>query len=49
MNLQSFGSVKSREVEDILIACIDGLTGFSNAIEALSILNFKSNSVEFIK
>jgi len=27
-------SLKSRGVEDIFIACVDGLTGFSNAIEA---------------
>ena len=27
--------LQSRGVEDILIACVDGLTGFSNAIEAL--------------
>ena len=27
-------SLKNRGVEDILIACVDGLTGFSNAIEA---------------
>ena len=26
---------KNRGVEDILIACVDGLTGFSNAIEAI--------------
>jgi transposase-like protein len=28
-------SLKNRGVEDILIACVDGLTGFSNAIEAV--------------
>lgn len=28
-------SIKNRGVEDILIACIDGLTGFTNAIEAV--------------
>ena len=27
--------LKSRGVEDILIACVDGLTGFANAIEAV--------------
>lgn len=27
-------SLKNRGVEDIFIACVDGLTGFSNAIEA---------------
>ena len=27
--------LKSRGVEDILITCVDGLTGFSNAIEAV--------------
>lgn len=27
--------VKNRGVEDILIACVDGLTGFTNAIEAV--------------
>ena len=28
-------SVRNRGVEDILIACVDGLTGFTNAIEAV--------------
>jgi len=28
-------SLKNRGVEDILIACVDGLTGFSGAIEAV--------------
>ena len=28
-------SLKNRGVEDILIACVDGLTGFTNAIEAV--------------
>lgn len=28
-------SIKNRGVEDILIACVDGLTGFSQAIEAV--------------
>ncbi|WP_207857601.1 IS256 family transposase [Lucifera butyrica] len=28
-------SLKNRGVEDILIACVDGLTGFANAIEAV--------------
>ena len=28
-------SIKNRGVDDILIACVDGLTGFSNAIEAV--------------
>ena len=27
--------LKNRGVEDILIACIDGLTGFTDAIEAV--------------
>lgn len=27
--------MKNRGVEDILIACVDGLTGFDNAIEAV--------------
>ena len=27
--------MKNRGVEDILIACVDGLTGFTNAIEAV--------------
>ena len=28
-------SLKNRGVEDILIACVDGITGFTNAIEAV--------------
>ena len=28
-------SLKNRGLEDILIACVDGLTGFTNAIEAV--------------
>lgn len=28
-------SLKNRGIEDILIACVDGLTGFANAIEAV--------------
>jgi len=28
-------SIRNRGVEDILIACVDGLTGFTNAIEAV--------------
>ena len=32
--LTILNSLKSRGVEDIFIACVDGLTGFSNAIEA---------------
>lgn len=28
-------SLKNRGIEDILIACVDGLTGFTNAIEAI--------------
>ena len=28
-------SIKARGVEDILIACIDGLAGFTNAVEAV--------------
>ncbi|WP_047382375.1 IS256 family transposase, partial [Cetobacterium sp. ZWU0022] len=31
--LSKLNELKSRGVEDILIACVDGLTGFSNAIE----------------
>ncbi len=30
--LSVLNSIKARGVEDILIACIDGLTGFTNAI-----------------
>ncbi|MGL5189606.1 MAG: IS256 family transposase [Cetobacterium sp.] len=33
--LSKLNELKSRGVEDILIACVDGLTGFSNAIEAV--------------
>ena len=33
--LSVLNSIKARSVEDILIACIDGLTGFTNAIEAV--------------
>lgn len=33
--LSVMNSLKNRGVEDVLIACVDGLTGFSNAIEAV--------------
>ena len=33
--LNVLSDLQSRGVEDILIACVDGLTGFSNAIEAV--------------
>lgn len=33
--LSVMNGLKNRGVEDILIACVDGLTGFSNAIEAV--------------
>ena len=33
--LSVMNSLKNRGVEDILIACVDGLTGFTNAIEAV--------------
>ena len=33
--LSKLNELKSRGVEDILIACVDGLTGFANAIEAV--------------
>ena len=33
--LSVLNSIKARGIEDILIACIDGLTGFTNAIEAV--------------
>ena len=33
--LSILNSLKNRGVEDILIACVDGLTGFTNAIEAV--------------
>ena len=33
--LSVLNSIKARGVEDIMIACIDGLTGFTNAIEAV--------------
>ena len=34
--LQILNGIKNRGVEDILIACIDGLTGFPEAISAVS-------------
>ena len=33
--LSILNGLKNRGVEDILIACVDGLTGFDNAIEAV--------------
>ena len=33
--LSKLNELKTRGVEDILIACVDGLTGFSNAIESV--------------
>lgn len=33
--LSVMNGIKNRGVEDILIACVDGLTGFTNAIEAV--------------
>ena len=33
--LSVLNSIKARGVGDLLIACIDGLTGFTNAIEAV--------------
>ena len=33
--LSVLNSIKARGVKDILIACFDGLTGFTNAIEAV--------------
>jgi transposase-like protein len=33
--LSVMNGLRNRGVEDILIACVDGLTGFSNAIEAV--------------
>lgn len=33
--LSKLNELKSRGIEDILIACVDGLTGFSNAIEGV--------------
>ena len=33
--LSILNGLKNRGVEDILIACVDGLTGFTNAIEAV--------------
>ncbi len=33
--LSLLNSLRNRGVEDILIACVDGLTGFTNAIEAV--------------
>ncbi len=39
--LSKLNELKSRGVEDILIACVDGLTGFFNAIETV----YPNNSV----
>ncbi len=33
--LSVMNSLKNRGVEDILIACVDSLTGFTNAIESV--------------
>lgn len=33
--LSVLGGLKNRNVKDILITCIDGLTGFSQAIDAI--------------
>lgn len=33
--LSVMNGLRNRGIEDILIACVDGLTGFSNAIEAV--------------
>ena len=33
--MQVFTDLKTRGVRDILIACVDGLTGFPDAIEAV--------------
>ena len=33
--LSILNGLKNRGIEDILIACVDGLTGFDNAIEAV--------------
>ena len=44
----SVNGLKDRGVEDILIACVDGLTGFPQAIEAVSRI-LESNSVSFIR
>lgn len=33
--LSVMNGMQNRGVEDILITCVDGLTGFSNAIEAI--------------
>ncbi len=33
--MQVLGELKQRGVQDILICCVDGLTGFPEAIEAI--------------
>ena len=37
--LSILNGMKNRGLEDILIACIDGLTGFPEAIQALSLIH----------
>ena len=46
--LSILNGLKNRGVEDILIACVDGLTGFPQAIEAV-FPDTESNSVSFIR
>ena len=47
--LSILNGLKNRGVEDILIACVDGLTGFPQAIEAVFPGYSESNSVSFIR
>ncbi len=47
--LSIMNGLKNRGVEDILIACVDGLTGFPHAIEAVLSPDKKYNSVSSAK
>ena len=54
--LSKLNELKTRGVEDILIACVDGLTGFANAIESVfpqtqiqqCIIHQIRNSIQFV-
>lgn len=54
--LSVLNGIKNRGVEDILIVCVDGLTGFINAIEAVfpkaeiqhCIIHQISNTIRFV-
>ena len=43
--LSILNGLKNRGVEDILIACVDGLTGFPQAIEAVFRIRKSSNAL----